>query len=223
MSLNDFEANLHCDSQNTREVSNLGHNLLDSGAYANADVFPTIKPTKEIFIVELGKLDTLEGETRDSHKAVPLRDNQRGVVYDMIKGIFYYVKPICGSDIDLITKSGFSKNILSEKSPIPEAPSILRVVRGIEPDTYRAFILRKTNKSVIKKDTYRHQIKTTYTIELSLTPDIESSWAVVQEGVASTKLVFGKYTPMVKNYIRIYARTPSGRGQASAVFSFLPE
>jgi len=223
MGLNEFEANLHCDAQNTREVSNLGHNLLDNGAYVNVDVFPDIKPTKDKFIVELDKLDTLELETRDSHKAVPLRDNQRGVVYDMIKGIFYYVKPICGNDIDLITKSGFPTNKLPEKSPIPEAPSILRVERGVEPNTYRAFILRKTNKSVVKKDVYKRAVRITYTIELSLTPDIESSWSVVQEGMPSSKLIFGKYTPMVKNYIRIYGRTPSGRGQASAVFSFLPE
>ncbi len=223
MPSNEFEANLHCDAQSTREVSNLGHNLVDNGAYANVIEFPAIKPTKEIFIVELGKLDKLEGETRDSHKAVPKRDSQRGVVFDMIKGIFYYVKPICGNDIDLITKSGFPTNKLPERSPIPDAPSILRVIKGLEPDTYRAFILRKTNKAVIKKDTYRRAVRITYTIELSLTPNIESSWSVAQEGVPSSKLIFGKYTPMVKNYIRIYGRTSSGRGQASEVFSFLPE
>ena len=223
MPSNDFEANLHCDAQSTREVSNLGHNLVDNGAYVNAIEFPAIKPTKDKFIIELDKLDTLELETRDSHKAVPLRDVQRGVVYDMIKGIFYYVKQICGNDIDLITKSGFSHNILPEKSPIPDAPSILRVERGIEPNTYKAFILRNTNKSVSKKDTYKRTVRITYTLELSLTPDIESSWSIAQEGMPSSKLVFSKYTPLVKNYIRIYGRTSSGRGQASAVFSFLPE
>jgi len=223
MATNDLEANLHCDGQNTSEVSTLGHNLVDNGAYAHADVFPDITPPKDKFIIELTNLDTLEEETKDSHSAVPLRDDQRGVVFNLIKGIFYYVKPICGNNAELIGFSGFPHNLLPEKSPIPDAPSILRVVRGVEPDTYKAFILRKTKKSVTKKDTYKRAVRISFTIELSLTPDIDSSWSIVQEGVASTKLVFGKYTPMVKNYIRIYGRTPTGRGQASAVFSFLPE
>ena len=223
MASSDFELNLHCDGQNTSEVSTLAHNLVDNGAYAHADVFPDIKPEKDKFVDQLGKLDTLEEQTKDSHSAVPLRNDQRTLVYDDIKGIFYYVKPICGNNAELMGFSGFPHNLLPEKSPIPDEPIILRVVRGIEPNTYKAFILRKRSKPGTKKVAYKRKIRITYTIELSLTPDIESSWAVVQEGMPSTKLVFGKYTPMVKNYIRIYGRTPTGRGQASAVFSFIPE
>ncbi|MEI6821792.1 MAG: hypothetical protein WCL51_07630 [Bacteroidota bacterium] len=223
MASNELEANLHCNSQDTFEVSTLGHHLLTEGAYANAEDFPDIKISSEVFEDDLNLLDKLEAETKDSHKAVPLRDSQRKKVYKNIKVIFYYVKPICGNNIDLITKSGFAKNLLTEKSPIPDAPSILRIVRGKEPDTYKVFILRKTNKSATKKHIYKRRIRITYTIELSLAPEIESSWIIVLEGMSSLKLNFEKYTPLVKNYIRIYGRTATGRGQASAVFSFIPE
>ena len=223
MASNEFEANLHCDSQNTYEVSTLGHHLLTDGAYANAEYFPDIEISKEVFEVDLNLMDKLEGKTKDSHKAVPLRDRQRKKVYKNIKVVFYYVKPICGNNVELITFSGFATNLLTEKSPIPDAPTILRVEKGKEPDTYKAFILRKTHKSVTKKLTYKRRIRITYTIELSHTPEIESSWTIILEGMSSLKLIFDKYTPLVKNYIRIYGRTATGRGQASAVFSFIPE
>ncbi len=214
---------MHCTSQDPRGVSVLGHNLINSGLYMYPLIFELPSVLKTLFTTGVSLLDTLEGQTRNNPKIKPLRDAQTIVVFDYLTSLLYYVKPICGHDIDLITKSGFDCNIQPQKAPIPDQPVILRINKGKELGTYKAFLQRRINKTTVAKDPATHQKNNTYAVEISLTPDVEASWKNILSGVKSTKLIFDKYTPFVKNYVRIYARNASGKGQVSMIYSFIPE
>ena len=52
--------------------------------------------------------------------------------------------------------------------------------------------------------------------------DEADSWMVVTPSATIRNLVFSKYTPMVKNYVRIYGMNAAGDGQKSAAFMFVP-
>jgi len=214
---------MHCTSQDPRGVSSLGHKLIETGLFFYPLIFVAPPTIKLDFTGAVILLDSYQTQTRSNPKFNVLRDAQTVVVFNMITSLLNYVKPICGHDIDLIIKSGFDCNIQQQKAPIPDQPVILRITKGKELGTYKAFLQRKVNKTTVAKNPATHQKNNTYAIEISLTPDTEASWKNILSGVKSTKLVFDSYTPLVKNYVRIYARNASGKGQVSMIYSFIPE
>jgi len=58
---------------------------------------------------------------------------------------------------------------------------------------------------------------------ISLTPDDPKLWVTIEEGLASTKLIFSTYTQGKKNYVRVYGINSTGKGQPSPPFPFTPE
>ncbi len=214
---------MHCNSQDPRGVSSLGHRLIATGLFFYPLTFADPTPTKIEFTAAVTLLDSYQTQIRSNPKFNVLRDAQTLVVFDMETSLLYYVKPICGHNIDLITKSGFDPNVQPQKAPIPDQPVILRIVKGKEFGTYKVFLQRIINKVDVPKAPVSHQKNNTYVVEISLTPDVEASWKNILSGVKSTKLIFDKYTPFVKNYVRVYSQNASGKGQASMIYSFIPE
>ena len=214
---------IHCNSQDPRGVSGLGHRLIATGLYMNPLIFVDPTPTKIEFTAAVTLLDSYQTQIRNNPRISVLRDAQTVVVFDFETSLLNYVKPICGHSIDLITKSGFDPNVQPQKAPIPDQPVILRIIKGKEFGTYKVFLQRIINKVDVLKAPSTHQRNNTYVVEISLTPDVAASWKNILSGVKSTKLIFDTYTPLVKNYVRVYAQNASGKGQASMIYSFIPE
>ena len=214
---------VHCNSQDPRGVSTLGHVLIETGLFFYPLIFVAPPTIKIDFTGAVVLLDSYQTQIRSNPKFKVLRDAQTVVVFNMITSLLNYVKPICGHSIDLITKSGFDCNIQQQKAPIPDQPVILRIIKGKEFGTYKVFLQRIINKVDVPKAPVSHQKNNTYVVEISLTPDLAASWKNILSGVKSTKLIFDTYTPLVKNYVRVYAQNASGKGQVSMIYSFIPE
>ncbi len=214
---------MHCTAKDFRGVSTLGHRILTNGLYEFVLIYTTPVVTKVNFTAGLSALDLSIIEARGNKSAKPTRDANCVVVFNDLSLLLEYVKPICGHDSELITKTGFDPNVQPQNAPIPDQPVITKVERGKESGTYKAFLQRRANKVEAPQAPSTHQKSNTFAIEITLTPDIDDSWVIILAGVKSNNLIFSKYTPLVKNYIRIYGRNASGQGQPSMIYSFIPE
>jgi hypothetical protein len=213
---------LHSSEKKFRSVYELGNRLLIKGLYVDPITFehPVIAKVdfKINFDLFAGYITT--ARKNSDHKL--LRDRYCKIVFGQIKELLEYVKPICAGDIDIIIKSGFDSNRQPEKHAAPEQPVIEKVVPGKNEGTYKIFVQLKRNKTGVDQDPTTHDKSVKYCAEITTTPDIEDSWSVIIPNASILKLIFSKFTPLVKNYIRVYGINASGAGQKSAAFMFLP-
>jgi hypothetical protein len=105
---------------------------------------------------------------------------------------------------------------------IPNAPIITKVFIGKAVGTHKVFLQRNNKKTLVTASAAMQHKGTRYTVQTTLTPEIEASWVIKLEGVASTKIFL---TDLVdaKNYIRVYGVNSAGKGQPSVPFPFKPQ
>ena len=218
-----YDPVMHCTPKEYNAVSMLAQNILTNGIYANPLVFNNPNVTQFDYYFETSQLKTLIIEARGDTNKRRLRNSKCKTVFNLSTQLLIYVKLVANHDVNIITLSGFELNNQGAKSQPPRQPVILRIVEGKASGTYKVYLKRISNKPDVHKDPQTHQRDVKYTIEITLTPEIEASWKVVQHSVASTKLIFSEITLNARNYIRVYGKNASGTGQPSSVYAFTPQ
>ena len=133
-----------------------------------------------------------------------LRNNQCKIVFGLLVKLLLFVKVTANHNVKIINLSGFDLNNQPMKSQAPEQPTIKKVVEGKESGTYKVYLTRKLNKPDVAKGQRPHPRDIKYSIEITTTPDDESSWKIVQHSVPSTKLVFSEITLGMESYPGIW-------------------
>ena len=214
---------MKCSAKQFKPVSILAKRIITKGVYFNVAIYTTPNVLKTDFITASGLLDTAITSARGNTAIKQTRNKLSIAMFDLMVILLTYVKTICGHDVDLINDSGYYLNNQPVKLPAPDQVIINRIVKGKIDGTYKAFIVRNTNKEDVNQDSKTHLTNVTYCIEITTTPDVANSWINVLAGVKSTKLVFSNYTPLVMNYVRIYGVNTAGKGPVSQVYSFIPQ
>ncbi len=218
-----LEPVLHCPVEDFHGLSILGHRIVRKGIYKNKSVFQAPPLTKTLFLKDLFQLDKDIKDAVDSISKKAERSFSARKVHYNIKNILDYVKPICNHNPVIINLTGLYLNRQPQNAPIPEQPIITKITKGAEMDTYKVYLKRRVYKDGEAKSPKTHQKNNTFVVEITLTPEIESSWYAVLSGKKMNSLILTKYTLYVVNYIRIYGKNASGKGQRSMVHSFIPQ
>ncbi|MEI6853071.1 MAG: fibronectin type III domain-containing protein, partial [Bacteroidota bacterium] len=155
--------------------------------------------------------------------AIKLCKLKAAEVHAMCKTLLIYAKPICYNNIELVILSGFDFNRQPTKHQAPRQPRILKVIKTGGQFKYKVILakIKKADKTDPNPDTHQRDVR--YVVELTLTPEDETSWNNVCVNAASNKLIFDKVIPGQRNFVRVYGTNAAGMGKRSANFYFTPE
>jgi hypothetical protein len=214
---------MHCAYNDYVGMEFQAKRLIEEGIYKNTAQFTTPKVPVLDFTKAYSDLSSFNALSKKDKSYTGKRNSAGALMFKYLNKNLLYAKDVCNHDGDLIDLSGFDRNYLPEKASPPEAPLIKKVEKGKEAGTYKAFLQRKSKKTLSGDAQKSRRKNTKYTIEISLTPDDPKSWRTIESGLASTKLLFTDVVEGQKNHIRIYGTNSAGRGQNSAPYPFTPE
>ena len=213
---------MHCTEKNFRGLFDLSKKILTKGIYLEIGTFASPTVIKADFSAAFDKFSSYIPTAKTNSDDKKLRDMYGHILFGYLKSLLEYAKPICNGDIDTIILSGFDSNRQPEKHSAPEQPVIEKVVPGKNDGTYKVFVQLKRNKTGVNPNPVTHDKSVKYCVEITTTPDIDDSWTIVNPSASILNLTFTKYTPLVKNYVRVYGINASGAGQKSVPYVFLP-
>ena len=134
-----YEPVLHCDGRYPNKVISLSNKLM-GGVYYNTGIFEHPTVVKSVFLQAKLKLEKLNTEAKRNNDLMGERNTQCALVFEYIKQLLSYVKPICGNDIKKINKTGFDANYIRKAHPIFSKAVIKKVVKGIDPHTVKVML-----------------------------------------------------------------------------------
>lgn len=217
-----FNPVMHCCAVEPQAVNVLATRIITQGMYVNTSLFMAIPVSLYDFEAANTKLGNLISQAKGNSNIIMQRDEQAGIVHEYMYQLLIYCNPICNHDIEKINLSGFDASNQPQPAVPPPMPVITKIVEGKAAGTYKA-ILKKTERKKLGVSNKSHSKgDTRYTVQISITPDTESSWTNVLESAASTKLIFTGLVPG-RNYIRIYGINSAGIGQHSTPHLFVPQ
>ncbi|MHB8261218.1 MAG: fibronectin type III domain-containing protein [Bacteroidia bacterium] len=226
---------MHCSANEPVAVFTLSNRLINSGLYFNTGTFGT--PVVPLIVLgnpnagfqfQVTKLGTLISQAKGNSLLIGARDAQAVLVHGLLEQLLLYVNQTANHDLNIISESGFDNRADSSKHTIPPTPVIKKVSSDKQPaDTYKVFKAQKKGATgpLNTKAAKTHSSGEKFNAQITLTPDVATSWVTVVENMSSKKLLITLgmgLTPGKKNWVRIYAHNAAGKSDYSAPFPFTP-
>ena len=198
---------LHIKSKDYTKVNQLGGKVT-TGITGNPTVFVTPNPTMEEFSAANAKLTDLINAKDGSRQKNQAIIDQSIVVYNLLKALALYVDSVAQGDKAIILLSGFDCCNEPTSHSIPGKANIRRIIDGSTTHSLKVYV-----DALPYADRFR--------IEISRTPDDETSWETILDSVPSTNLEVGNLVLGDKLYVRVTGGNTHGWGIPSAYVLFV--
>jgi hypothetical protein len=195
-------------------LSVTANNIMEDGVFDHVDIFTTPVPDKTTYKAKLDLFNAAQSSVIDKTAGKPgtlLRDKYAGELYDLIEfDLVPYLNKNFRGKPEILSQSGLPLMATKEKHPLPDIPSISKVIDGPAAGSVRAQVKRK--KGVVAK---RKRERIMWRLYMASDPAKRENYTCICETTNSNKLIGDKLTHGDDLWFALTAANAAGETELS--------